>query len=128
MVRIRNAHGISSIGTKVERQGGIFEAIEPYARVVQQSGVKDMVPVERQSLHPVVQRGGGAGAESTVYVGKVGGIGCFGSGNRVVGEEAIFCRNIVVEPRLEGGLIEFVFSVEDEIIREYCSGNIRIRK
>ncbi len=59
---------------------------------------------------------------------KVGGVRCFRSGNGIVGKKAVLGCNVVVEPRLERGLIELVFPVENKVIGEARPGDIRIGK
>src|ERR1700674_4245318 len=118
------ARRISGIAAEVQRQGCVFETVESYPHVVKQSGIEDVTPVRCHALHLVVESGGSARPCPSVQVWEIGGVRCVRSGNRVVGKKSIFFRDIVVEPRLERSLVEFVFSVENEIIREPSPGNI----
>src|SRR6266478_5222215 len=128
MVGVGNTHVIPYILAEIDGQSGVLEPDESRSQVVQQSRIEDMSPVAGHTLNSVIQGAGGAGAGSCVHVRKVGGIRCFGSGNRIVGKETIVRRNVVVEPGLEGCLIELVLPVEKEVIGEPGPGNIWERK
>ncbi len=116
MVGIRDTHRIPRVRTEIDGQGIVAEADESRSEIIEQIGIENMIPVPGQTLHSVIQCARGARTGSSIHIGEVGGIGRIGGGNRIVGKETIFRRNVVVESRLDCGLIKLVLPVENKVV------------
>src|ERR1700694_5470801 len=74
--------------------------------------------VSGKTLDLVIKTARGAGSSPSVHVGKIGRIGCCGSGKRVVGEETVIVRNVVVEPGFKGRFVKLIFPIENKVVGE----------